>query len=165
MKKSIIIKFAIRSFLARIVQYLRITYYRFRGYDIHSTVIMERGLNLDRLYPKGIHIGKNTLVASQTTIMSHDHCKRVKGQPLLADVFIGENCFIAIGVIIMPGVSIGDHVIVGAGSVVTKDVPSHSIVAGNPARIIRTGIIMNDKAEWANWPGLTTDQPIKDSID
>ena len=40
----------------------------------------------------------------------------------------------------MCGVTIGDEVVVGAGSVVTKDVPSHSIVAGNPARIIREGI-------------------------
>ncbi len=40
----------------------------------------------------------------------------------------------------MPGVTIGDEVIVGAGAVVTKDVPSHCIVAGNPAKIIKTGI-------------------------
>lgn len=40
----------------------------------------------------------------------------------------------------MPGVSVGDHVIVGAGSVVTKDVPSNSIVAGNPAKVVRSGI-------------------------
>jgi acetyltransferase-like isoleucine patch superfamily enzyme len=46
----------------------------------------------------------------------------------------------------LAGVVIGDEVIVGAGSVVTKDVPSHCIVAGNPARIIKAGIRMNDDA-------------------
>ena len=51
----------------------------------------------------------------------------------------------------MPGVKIGNQVIVGAGSVVTKDVPSNCIVAGNPAKIIKTGIIMNERAEWENW--------------
>ncbi len=146
--------FAIRSKFARPVQFLRFIYYKWCGLDLHNSVIIERGLNLDRLYPQGIHVGKNTLIASRVTIMSHDHCKRINNQPLLADVYIGKNCFIAVGATIMPGVRIGDEVIVGAGSVVTKDVPSNTVVAGNPARIIRYGIIMNERAEWANWPGL-----------
>lgn len=107
---------------------------------------MERNLNLDRLYPQGIHIGKHSLIASGVTILSHDHCKRVNGLPLFADVNIGERCFIAVGATILPGVTIGDQVIVGANSTVTKDVPSNSIVAGNPARIIRTGIKMSKMA-------------------
>ena len=127
-----------------------------KGYDFDYSVIVERGLNLDRLYQKGIHIKSNTLVASKVTIMSHDHCKRVNGQPFLADVYIGENCFIAVGAIIMPGVTIGNQVIIGAGSVVTKNIPSNTIAVGNPARIIKTNIKMNERAEWINWPGLTT---------
>lgn len=145
------LKFALRSTIARPVQYLRYLFYHYRGFDLHQTVIMERNLNLDRLYPNGIHISKNTLIASQVSILCHDHCKRVDGQPLLADVYIGERCFIAVGAIIMPGVTIGDEVVVGAGSVVTKNVPSNCIVAGNPAKIIRQGIRMNDKAELINW--------------
>jgi acetyltransferase-like isoleucine patch superfamily enzyme len=154
MKKSMKIKFAIRSFIARIIQHARIYYYKIKGLDIHHTVILERKLNMDRLYLQGIHIGANTLIASHVTIMSHDHCKRVDGQPLLSDVYIGKNCFIAVGSTIMPGVRIGDEVIVGACSVVTKDVPSNTIVAGNPAKVIKTGIHMNERAEWENWPGL-----------
>ena len=136
-------KFIIRSFIASVIQYVRNVYYRLRGFDIHPTVTMERNLNLDRLYPKGIHIGKHSLIASGVTIMSHDHCKRVNGLPLFADVYIGERCFIAVGATILPGVNIGDQVIVGAGAVVTKSIPSNSIVAGNPARIIREGIKMS----------------------
>ena len=49
------------------------------------------------------------------------------------------------------GLKIGDEVIVGAGAVVTKDVPSNCVVAGNPAKIIRTGIRMNDFAALENW--------------
>jgi acetyltransferase-like isoleucine patch superfamily enzyme len=151
MKKFYIIKFAIRSFIARRVQYLRFIIYRLRGFDIHPTAILERNLNLDRLYPRGIHIGKNTLIASQATIMSHDHCKRVDGQPYLADVYIGERCFIAVGAIILPGVTIGNQSIVGAGAVVTKDVPPNCIVAGNPARIIKQGIEMTEIAALKDW--------------
>jgi acetyltransferase-like isoleucine patch superfamily enzyme len=112
---------------------------------------MERHLHLDRLYPQGVHIDENCLIASGVTILSHDHCKRVDNQPFLADVYIGKNCFIAVGAVIMPGVKIGNEVIVGAAAVVTKNVPSNVIVAGNPARIIRENIKMNEKAELTNW--------------
>lgn len=71
--------------------------------------------------------------------------------PLKREVFIGERCSIGTGSIIVGGVRIGDEVIVGAGSVVVKDVPSNCIVAGNPARVIRTGIKLNDKREALNW--------------
>ena len=151
MNKYYKIKFAIRSLIARRIQYLRYIYNSLRGFDIHPTAILERNLNLDRLYPKGIHIGKHTLIASNATIMSHDHCKRVDGQPFLADVYIGERCFIAVGAIILPGITIGDQCIVGAGAVVTKDVPSNCIVAGNPARIIREVIEMSEIAALKNW--------------
>jgi len=53
--------------------------------------------------------------------------------------------------IILPGVKIGDEVIVGAGAVVTKSVPPNCVVAGNPAKIIRDGISMNDFAALNNW--------------
>jgi acetyltransferase-like isoleucine patch superfamily enzyme len=151
MNKNTIIKFTIISFFAKILQKTRIIFYRLKGYDFAYSVIVERGLNLDRIYPQGIHVKENTLIASRVTIMSHDHCKRVNNQPLLADVHIGKNCFIAVGATIMPGVTIGDECIVGAGAIVTKDVPANTIVAGNPSKIIRTGITMNERAEWSNW--------------
>ncbi len=56
------------------------------------------------------------------------------------DTKIGERCFIGANAIVMCGVTIGDEVVVGAGCVVTKDVPSGCIVAGNPAKVIREGI-------------------------
>jgi len=154
MEENLTPKLKIRKFLATIVQRIRNFYYRRQGYDFHKSVILERNLNLDRLNHRGIHIGKNTLIASQATVMSHDHVKRVNGMPMMIDTFIGERCLIGIGAMIMPGVKIGNEVIIGAGSVVTKDVPSNCIVAGNPAKIIKTGIIMNERAEWENWPGL-----------
>jgi len=124
---------------------------RIRGFDIHPTVILERKLHLDRLYPAGVHIGAHSLIASGVTILSHDHCKRVDSQPLLIDTYIGRRCFIAVNATILPGVHVGDEVIVGAGAVVTKNVPSNVIVAGNPAKIIRENIRMNDRAELINW--------------
>lgn len=148
------LKLSIRTFFAKIIQRKRNYFYRVKGYDIHSSAILERHLNLDRLNHKGVHIGKCTLIASYVTILSHDHCKRIDGLPWFKDTYIGDNCLIGIAAMIMPGVEIGNQVIVAAGAVVTKDVPSNAIVAGNPARIIKTDIIMNERAEWVNWPGL-----------
>lgn len=144
-------KFAFRTFIAKRIQYLRNAFYRIKKYDVHPSVIFERNLHLDRLFPQGIHIEENCLIASGVTILSHDHCKRVDDQPYLAHTRIGKNCFIAVGATILPGVQIGNEVIVGAGSVVTKDVPSNVIVAGNPAKIIRENIKMNSRAELENW--------------
>jgi acetyltransferase-like isoleucine patch superfamily enzyme len=144
--------FAVRLFLATIIRKFRVFKFRLNGCDIPYSAIIEGSVLLDKLYPRGIHIGENTLVAGGVTILSHDHCKRVgNNQPFLIDTFIGKNCFIAVGAIILPGVKIGDEVIVGAGAVVTKDVPSNTVVAGNPARIIRENIKMNDFAALENW--------------
>ena len=150
-RDSLFLKFRIRSYFASKIQYLRVLVTNIKGYDIHSSVILERHLHLDRLYPQGIHIQENCLIASGVTILSHDHCKRVNNQPLLTETYIGKRCFIAVGATILPGVKIGDEVIVGAGSVVTRDVPSNVIVAGNPARIIRENIRMNEQAMLINW--------------
>ena len=151
MKNTYKVRFAVRSVFARAIQYLRYLFYRAGGLDIHPSVILERNLNIDRLYRKGIHIGRNCLIASGVTILSHDHCKRVNNQPLLLDTYIGERCFIAVGATILPGVKIGNEVIVGAGAVVTKDVPSNVVVAGNPARVIRENVKINERAEIINW--------------
>jgi acetyltransferase-like isoleucine patch superfamily enzyme len=146
------IKFAIITILAKIIRKFRIFILRLKGYDFHYSTIIEGGVLLDKLFPQGIHIGENTLIGSGVVILSHDHCKRVENnQPYLMHTYIGRNCFIALRSVILPGVKIGNEVIVGAGSVVTKDVPSHSVVAGNPAKIIRTGIRMNDFAALENW--------------
>ena len=52
-------------------------------------------------------------------------------------VHIGKNCWIGAGAIILPGGTIGDQVVVGAGSVVTKDLPSNVVAVGNPCRVVR----------------------------
>jgi acetyltransferase-like isoleucine patch superfamily enzyme len=144
--------FAIRLFIATIFRKIRVFKLRLKGYDIPYSAIIEGSVVLDKLYPKGVHIGENTLVAGGSIVLSHDHCKRVgDNQPFLTDTYIGKNCFIAVKVIILPGIKIGNEVIVGAGSVVTKDIPSNCIVAGNPAKIIRENIVMNDFAALENW--------------
>lgn len=52
-------------------------------------------------------------------------------------IHIGENCWLGAGVIVVPGVTIGDNVVIGASSVVTKDIPSNSVAMGTPCRVVR----------------------------
>lgn len=103
--------------------------------DIHPTAKISLKANLDLTNPSGVHIDQGTYIAFNAVVLAHDMSRL-----LMLDTFIGKNCFIGAYSIIMPGVRIGDECIVGSGSVVTADVPSHSIVAGNPAKIIRSGV-------------------------
>ena len=49
----------------------------------------------------------------------------------------GENCWLSAGVVVLPGVTIGDNTVIGAGSVVTKDIPANVVAVGNPCRVLR----------------------------
>ena len=103
--------------------------------DIHPTARVSFGCFLDKTNPKGIHIGEESYIASGTFILAHDYVKGISG-----DTYIGKRCFIGVNAIVNCGIHIGDEVIVGCGTVVTKDIPSRCIAVGNPARIIRTDI-------------------------
>ena len=103
--------------------------------DISHSARIAFGAKLDKSNPRGITIEEESYVASGALILAHDYPHAKGGHTV-----IGKRCFIGANAIIMCGVTIGDNVIVGGGSVVTKDVPSGCIVAGNPARIIRSGI-------------------------
>lgn len=106
------------------------------GMDIAKDARMSFKARIDKTNPKGLTIGKKTMVAFDAIILAHDFASRRH----TAKTIIGSYCFIGCGSIIMPNVTIGDHAVVAAGSVVTKDVPANCIVAGNPAKVIRTGI-------------------------
>ena len=112
---------------------------RFWGMDIHPTVQFSLSVRFDRTNPKGIHIGEESYLAFESAILSHDALNNRH-----VDTWIGKRCFIGARVLVMPGVRIGDHSVIAAGSVVTKDIPPHSLAAGNPAQVIRTGVSISE---------------------
>jgi len=87
-----------------------------------------------------IKIGRDVMVGAGTTIADNDdHPERLGTTE--AQVIIGNNVFIGMRCMIMKGVTIGDNAVIGAGSIVTKDIPANCIAAGVPCKVIR----YNDK--------------------
>ena len=88
-----------------------------------------------------VSIGSRTLIGPNVQIYTAthplDHKVRASGLEFAKSVIIGEDVWIGGGAIVCPGVRIGDRAIIGAGSVVTKDVPSDVFAAGNPCKVIR----------------------------
>jgi len=87
----------------------------------------------------GVEIGEGTIIAAGVKIISANHQfddfrQHVEAPP----VRIGRNCWLSANAVILPGVQLGDNVIVGAGAVVTKSFPSDSVIVGVPARVIST---------------------------
>lgn len=92
----------------------------------------------------GIRIGHAVGIGPNVQILTSNHQDRGDGAPVIScplefsEVRIEDHCDIGIGSIILPGVKIGQGAIIGAGSVVTKDVEPMTVVAGNPARLLRS---------------------------
>ena len=122
----------LRNFL---VELRRQYYTRLWGMDIHPTAQFSLSAKFDRTFPIGVHIGPQSYVAFDVRILTHDMTRG-----LYLHTRIGANCFIGGRSLILPGVEIGDHCVVGAGAVVTKSVPPRSLVAGNPARVLKSDI-------------------------
>lgn len=137
-----------RQLMNRYVCKTMVAYYRLKGYDIGNNCRISRSAILDRAHPKGVHIGDNTRVLMEAMILAHDYSRgALEGQSMWCETHIGKNCVIGGRAMIMPGVTIGDHVYVGGGSIVTKDIPDHCLVAGNPAKIIRRGTTISDMGQ------------------
>ena len=111
------------------------------GHFLHFGKHIYVNFNLTLVDDTHVYVGDYTMIGPNVTIA-------VAGHPILpelrqqayqfdAPVRIGKNCWIGAGVLILPGVTIGDDVVIGAGSVVTKDLPDRVVAAGNPCRVMR----------------------------
>ena len=88
-----------------------------------------------------IYVGDYTMFAPHVTLATAGHPilpeLREKIYQFNAPIHIGRNCWLGAGVIVLPGVTIGDNSVIGAGSIVTKDIPANVVAYGNPCKVIR----------------------------
>lgn len=108
-----------------------------RGLVLGKNVTIAASAYIDSSYPYLIRIGDNCSIASDVRLLAHDATtfKFTNGHTRLGKIEIKDNCFIGERAIILPGVTIGPNVLVAAGSVVNRDIPPNSCVAGVPARV------------------------------
>ncbi|WP_278396094.1 sugar O-acetyltransferase [Stutzerimonas kunmingensis] len=109
------------------------------GYNIHLGEGAFLNFNCVILDVVAVHIGAGTQIGPAVQLYTADHPRdpeaRRSGVEFGRPIHIGRNVWVGGGAIILPGVTVGDDAVIGAGSVVTRDVPAGATVVGNPARI------------------------------
>ncbi len=111
------------------------------GYNIHVGDHFYAGYNCTILDMAEVKIGNNCMIGPNVGIYTAGHSIEPKDRNksgYAMPIHIGNDVWIGGSCTILPGITIGDNSIVAAGSIVTKDVPSNTVVAGNPARVIKS---------------------------
>ena len=113
----------------------------FGGKHVHFGHHVYANFNLTLVDDTHIYVGDYTMIGPNVTIATASHPLepdlREQGLQYNRPVFIGRNCWIGAGAILLPGVHIGENTVVGAGSVVTKDLPANVVAVGKPCRVLR----------------------------
>lgn len=122
---------------------LRLLLYRAMGVAIGRNVFVGLDTWLDDQFPELIEIEDDVTVSFRVTIVVHDDARRMNavipgaGDGTVAPVRLKRGCYLGAGCMILPGVTVGERAVVGAGAVVTRDVPPGKLVLGVPARVAR----------------------------
>lgn len=113
----------------------------FGGRHVHFGSHIYANFNLTLVDDTHIYVGDHTMFGPNVTVATAGHPilpeLREQAYQYNAPVHIGKNCWIGAGTVIVPGVTIGDCVVIGAGSVVTRDIPDRVVAVGNPCRVMR----------------------------
>jgi len=118
--------------------------YRWRGvrFSDPASVFLGRGVVIDNRHPELVEIGADVWITTGCILLTHSYCSALQRRSYgmsetVAGITLEDGAFVGAGSILLPGVRIGRGAYVAAGSVVATDVPPGTLVAGNPARVIR----------------------------
>lgn len=113
----------------------------FGGKHVHFGKCVYANFNFTAVDDTHIYVGDYTMFGPNVILATAGHPilpkLRQEAYQYNMPVHIGKNCWLGAGVIVLPGVTIGDNTVIGAGSVVTKDIPSNVVAVGNPCRVLR----------------------------
>ncbi len=111
------------------------------GKHCHFGKFVYANFNLTCVDDTHIYVGDYTMFAPNVVLATAAHPilpeLREKQYQYNMPIHIGRNCWLGAGAIVLPGVTIGDNTVIGAGSVVTKDIPANCVAYGNPCRVVR----------------------------
>ncbi len=123
---------------------LRVALYRAMGIHVGDHVYIGMDTWLDDQFPELIVLEDDVVISFRVIVVVHDDARRMDriepGQldGTVAPVILRRRAYVGAGAILLPGVTVGEGAVVAAGAVVTRDVPPHTVVAGVPARVVKT---------------------------
>ena len=131
------------------------------GRHVHFGDNVYANFNLTCVDDTDIYVGDCVMFGPNVTLATANHPiapeLREKALQYNKPIHIGRNCWLGAGVIVVPGVTIGENTVVGAGSVVTKDLPANVVAVGNPCRVLREigehdreYFYKNERIDWEN---------------
>ena len=122
---------------------IRLALYRAMGIALGKGVFVGLDTWLDDQFPELITIEDEVVISFRVMVIAHDDARRMdailpgQAEGTVAPVRLKRGCYLGAGCIILPGVTVGERAVVGAGAVVTRDVPAGKVVVGAPARAVR----------------------------
>ncbi len=124
--------------LGRTVRFFRISFLRVMGVKVGRNCFISLGVKFD-MTRGSIEVGNGCVITHGCVLAAHDPTvrKRYPDRSGEGKIKLGDDVYVGVNSVILRNVTIGHHAIVGAGTVVTKDVPPYAIVVGNPQRILR----------------------------
>ncbi len=135
-------------------------YANWGGHHVHFGNYVYANFGLTCVDDTHIYVGDCVMFGPHVTLATANHPilpeLREKAYQYNKPIHIGRNCWIGSGVVVVPGVTIGENTVIGAGSVVTKDIPANVVAVGNPCRVLRPisehdreYFYKNEKIDWS----------------
>jgi acetyltransferase-like isoleucine patch superfamily enzyme len=125
-------------YAGQIIRFMYYSYLKMNGIKIGDNTFISLGAKIDTQFGE-IVIGDNVHITSGCVLLAHDGAiKQMKpGANPRGKIVIGNNVFIGVNAVVLMNVTIGDNSVIGAGSIVNKDIPANVLAIGNPVKVLR----------------------------